>query len=103
MTFAAHTVLAYGIGAGLGKMMHSGRVWVWGVLLALTGLVPDVLKEFGVPHESLTGVWTYIFGLHLIPDAYAHAIGDWWSQLWWVEILHWLIGGVLIYLAHRRE
>lgn len=120
-TFVTHSAVGAGFRGTLASL--AGLSSEWRVLLlalgALEGASPDALdwllwKFFGadrwslykVMHSSPACWWGLLFwgwGLHVLLDKPFHRTPgeNWWPRLWWLEILSFLVGALLIWYTFK--
>lgn len=124
MTFLAHSALGMGVLMGLVRWINpltqKTTLWAWGAIGLVLGGLPDtldwVLAQFHVIGRwSLYGwfhhdypLWlAFVFptSLHILTDTWIHLFPgyNWWPEYWYLEVGMWLLAGVLIALALRKE
>ena len=106
MTIVAHTLFSAGAWGAVSRVCRAkpGTRTALVILGAVAGLAPDI-PWFGIRDWFLEGsilAWI-ISPFHVGFDIPAHAIGDWWSQLWIVEVLNWVGGIIGLWFTYRKQ
>lgn len=121
MTFLAHTALGAGLSASVARA-YGAPAWLrttLGICGGILGALPDVgdwlvatlgfLPRWQLYNEMhLNSPWWLLiwppYTLHVGLDTIVHTYGpNWWPAYWWLEILLWVVAGLLFYHAYRKQ
>jgi hypothetical protein len=121
-SFIAHGLFGAGVSGAGTRLLGGKKTVIIGITVAgfLFGIAPDAadwiawflfgaerwqlynLMHFGWLSYALA--WVTPYGLHLALDLIFHASGaNWWPRLWWLEVLMWIVGGLMIWYALSKK